>query len=136
MSAFRWLLFYCLLFRFDSGKEKAMNKETKSKENVTYETMGQRIRMSRIKLGYTQESLAEMMYLKKATISKYEKDQRDIPTSVLVRMADILMVTPNYLINGSNDWIDEMKQILIHIKEPELQKVAKLQMLALANICK
>ena len=113
-----------------------MNKESNTKEKRSKDTMGQRIKNRRIEMGYTQEVLAEMLFVKKATISKYEKDQRDIPVSVLVRMADILQISPDYLIRGNFDWIEDIKQVLIHISDPKLQKVAKMQMVALTDICK
>ena len=38
-------------------------------------------------MGYSQETLAAMLYMKKTTICKYEKDLHDIPSSVLVELA-------------------------------------------------
>lgn len=41
-------------------------------------TIGKRIRECRIKLGMTQEELAERLYIKKATVSAYENDKFDM----------------------------------------------------------
>ena len=41
------------------------------------ETLGQRIRAQCIRLGMTQEELAERLYVKKSTISYYETDKDD-----------------------------------------------------------
>ena len=56
-----------------------MNKEISS--------VGARIRECRKEIGYSQETLAAMSYMKKTTICKYEKDLHDIPSSVLVELA-------------------------------------------------
>ena len=42
------------------------------------ETLGQRIKAQRIRVGYTQEQLAEIMCVPKSTISAYENDKVDI----------------------------------------------------------
>ena len=49
--------------------------------------LGARIRECRKEIGYSQETLAAMLYMKKTTICKYEKDLHDIPSSVLVELA-------------------------------------------------
>ena len=42
------------------------------------ETIGSRIRAARKEMGYSQEELAALLYMKKTTICKYEKDLHDI----------------------------------------------------------
>jgi len=59
-----------------------------------------------------------------------------MPSSILAQMAKLLQVSPNYLLCGDNSddvWLDEMMHILLHIKEPALRNIARLQMKALAN---
>ena len=53
--------FSCAYFLFDSGNGEKMEM-----------TMGMRIRECRVKMGMTQEELAEAIYTKKCTISAYE----------------------------------------------------------------
>ena len=99
-----------------------MNKEIK--------TVGARIRECRKDMGYSQETLAAMLYMKKSTICKYEKDEHDIPSSVLVELARALHTTPNYLLLGDieeDDWMDDMIQILEKIRKEEYQNLAKKQ---------
>ena len=94
-------------------------------------TVGARIRACRKDMGYSQETLAAMLYMKKSTICKYEKDEHDIPSSVLVELARALHTTPNYLLLGDieeEDWMDDMIQILEKIKRPELRTLAKKQL--------
>ena len=51
-------------------------------------------------MGYSQETLAAMLYMKKTTICRYEKDEHDIPSSIIVDLAKALQTTPNYLLMG------------------------------------
>lgn len=108
-----------------------MNKKNKE------ETMGQRIRARRKEMNFSQEELAAMLYIKKETIYKYEKDLRDMPSSVLAEMSKILKVSPEYLLFGFDDddkWIEDMIYILLQIKDCSLRDIAKSQMKALADI--
>ena len=61
------------------------------------ETMGQRIKAQRIRIGLTQEQLAEAMCVPKSTISAYENDKVDIKGSVIMELAGHLATSPNYL---------------------------------------
>ena len=100
-------------------------------------TVGTRIRECRKEMGYSQETLAAMLYMKKTTICKYEKDQHDIPSSVLVELAKALHTTPNYLLLGDveeDDWMDDMIQMLEKIKRPEYRELVKKQIEMLAEI--
>lgn len=91
-------------------------------------TVGARIRECRKEMGYSQDTLAAMLYMKKTTICKYEKDLNDIPSSVLVELAKALYTTPNYLLLGDvegGDWLDDMIQMLEKIKRSEMKELAK-----------
>ena len=99
-------------------------------------TVGERIRECRKEMGYSREALAAMLYMKKSTICKYEKDLHDIPSSVLVELAKALHTTPNYLLLGdveADDWMDDMIQMLEKIKRPEHRELAKKQIALLAE---
>ena len=61
------------------------------------ETMGQRIKAQRIRIGLTQEQLAEAMCVPKSTISAYENDKVDIKSSVVYELSKHLLTSPNYL---------------------------------------
>nr|WP_268878941.1 helix-turn-helix transcriptional regulator [Suipraeoptans intestinalis] len=52
-------------------------------------------------MGCSQETLAAMLYMKKTTICRYEKDEHDIPVSVIVELAKALQTTPNDLLMGN-----------------------------------
>ena len=100
-------------------------------------TVGARIRECRKEMGYSQETLAAMLYMKKTTICKYEKDLHDIPSSVLVELAKALHTTPNYLLLGDvevDDWMDDMIQMLEKIQKPEIKELAKKQIALLVQL--
>lgn len=61
-------------------------------------TVGERIKKARIKKGYSQTELAELLgYKSRSSINKIEKEGRDIPRSSIVKLAKLLDVTPAYL---------------------------------------
>lgn len=95
------------------------------------ETIGSRIRAARKEMGYSQEELAALLYMKKTTICKYEKDLHDIPSSVIVQLARILHTSPNYLLLGegkANRWKDDMICIIEEINSPIMRQLAMEQM--------
>lgn len=57
-------------------------------------TYGSTIRKFRKQAGLTQEALAQQIDRCPATVSMYERNLRDIPTSVMVQIATILQVSP------------------------------------------
>ena len=67
-------------------------------------TVGQRIKEARIKKGLSQTELAELLgYKSRSSINKIESDGRDIPRSSIVRFAEVLDVTPAYLMGWESE---------------------------------
>jgi len=58
---------------------------------------GERLRMLRESRGLTAKDLGKMVSLGGPTITRYEKGQRDPDTETLVRLAEILDVSLDYL---------------------------------------
>lgn len=89
-------------------------------------TLGQRIKAQRIRMGYTQEQLAEKMFVPKTTISTYERDASDIKSSVLVDLANFLATTPDYLLGfeKESDPISEsVIAVLSSIKDEKVKEL-------------
>jgi len=82
------------LFSGSPGKKEKMNISIKE------EALGQRIRAQRIRLGMTQEELAEEMCTTKSMISYYENDHGDMKQSMIAEFAVILGTTVEYLVCG------------------------------------
>lgn len=101
-----------------TGKVKKMNN-IKLAEN----TLGQRIKAQRIKMGYTQEQLAEEMCVPKSTISAYENDKVDIKSSVIVELSNKLGTIPNYLLGfeKKNDFSDSIAALVSNVTEDKVR---------------
>lgn len=101
-------------------------------------TVGMRIRECRVKMGMTQDELAEALITKKSTISAYENDKIDIKISILKQIAKILDTTVFYLVGEYDEDISaetmQMAMVLQQIKSIELKKVAIGQVKLLATI--
>ena len=91
-------------------------------------TMGMRIRECRVKMGMTQEELAEVLYTKKCTISAYETGKIDIKVSFLKDIAKILNTTAGYLMDGDEMGFDadvmQLAMMLQGMKNEDVRKVA------------
>lgn len=61
-------------------------------------TVGEKIKAARLKKGYSQTELAQLLgYKSRSSINKIEVDGRDIPKSSIVKFAQVLDVSPAYL---------------------------------------
>ena len=89
-------------------------------QNITLaeNTLGQRIRV-----GYTQEQLAEIMCVPKSTISAYENDKVDIKSSVIAELSRHLATKPDYLLGFETEedsYVITAAAILQGIKDEKL----------------
>ena len=80
-----------------------------------------RIRAARKNAGITQEQLAKMIGINRATLSRYESGDIDPPSSQLGRIADVLNVPIGELYDFSieaeqNRTVDEIKEIKTQLK--------------------
>jgi transcriptional regulator with XRE-family HTH domain len=64
-------------------------------------TVGGRIKVARIKRGYSQEKLAELLHVTPVQISHYENNRNDIKVSVIKELAEKLEVSVSYLVDES-----------------------------------
>lgn len=70
-------------------------------------TVGEKIKEARLRKGYSQAELAEKLgYKSRTSINKIEVEGRDIPRSSIVKFAEVLGVSPSYLMG----WEDEPNQ--------------------------
>ena len=67
-------------------------------------TTGERIKERRKELGYSADKLAELMNIDRSTIFRYERgDIEKMPTEVLKELAEILNVSPLYLMGLTDE---------------------------------
>ena len=62
-----------------------------------------RIRELREDHDYTQAQIANMLGMKQPQYFRYEQGYRDIPTDILIRLADIYQTTTDYLLGRTDD---------------------------------
>ena len=62
-----------------------------------------RIRDMREDHDLTQKEVAEMLGMKQPQYFRYEQGYRDIPTDILIRLADIYQTSIDYLLGRTDD---------------------------------
>lgn len=83
-------------------------------------SIGDRIKERRIELGITQEDLAKKMgYKSRSSINKIELGINDIPQSKIVKFAQILRVSPGYLM----EWEPKIKKATIIADEQKKENI-------------
>ncbi|MDD3415444.1 MAG: helix-turn-helix transcriptional regulator [Lachnospiraceae bacterium] len=100
-------------------------------------TMGGRVKEQRIKMGMTQEELAEKMFTTKAAISQYENNKVDIKGSMIVELAGILDTAAGYLLNkevGVEDMDEQMKEMMVTFKSLRDEKIRQIALEQMKNL--
>ncbi len=65
--------------------------------------MFRRIRDLRIDHDLTQKQLAQMLGMSQTGYSKYETGENDIPTSILIKLADLYHVSTDYILDRTDE---------------------------------
>lgn len=85
-------------------------------------TVGERVKRLRIERGMTQDELAEKIgYKSRATINKIESGEREMPQKMIVKFADALGTSPNYIVGWDYEVVlsSEDKEIVDAMYEDE-----------------
>lgn len=104
---------------------------------ITEETMGQRIKAQRIRMGLTQQELADILYIKKSTISRYENDKDGMQAARLGEVAQALNTTTDYLLgfeDGRDPVLLEVNSIWRNITDEATKQILLTQLKAVANM--
>lgn len=70
---------------------------------MDYKRLGQRIREERLKLGLTQAKLSEDVDISEAYMGQIERGERNLALDTLIRLANRLGVSVDYLLKDSVD---------------------------------
>ena len=70
---------------------------------LDYKIIGERLKKSRIKKGYTQEKLSEMLNVSIAYLSRIETGATHINLKRLNEICGILEISEAYILNGASD---------------------------------
>lgn len=65
--------------------------------------MYRRIRDLREDKDLTQENIAKVLGMSQTGYSKYETGENDIPTAILIKLADYYNVSIDYILNRTNN---------------------------------
>lgn len=65
--------------------------------------MYQRIRDLREDRDMTQTQVAKVLGMSQTGYSKYETGENDLPTAILIRLADLYQVSVDYLLNRTDN---------------------------------
>ena len=65
--------------------------------------MGERLKKARLKKGYTQEKLSEMLNVSIAYLSRIETGATYINLKRLNQMCELLNITEGYVLNGASE---------------------------------
>ena len=120
---------YCSGHNSTSPFSGSPGKKEKMNISIKEETLGQRIR-----LGMTQEELAEALYVEKSIISYYENDKKEMRASGLAEIAKVLQTTPNYLLgfaDNNDGFADEALGLLRDVKDQSVREILLKQIRAL-----
>ena len=92
-----------------------------------YNVIGRRIKNARIEQGLTQEELADKIDVSIASLSRVERGNSKINLKRLTQIAEILNVSPGYLLTGSNtaskDYLREDFRQVLEKCTPEQQRL-------------
>ncbi|AKF94671.1 helix-turn-helix domain-containing protein [Brevibacillus laterosporus] len=92
-------------------------------------TFGQRLQKSRKKAKLTQEQVANKLGLDYSTISKYENDHSQPDNDTLIVLADLYLVTVDYLLGRSVEQSDhDLSLVDAYLPKEKLEKLTPKQM--------
>lgn len=92
-----------------------------------YSVIGRRIKQARIEQNMTQENLADIIDVSIAFLSRVERGKTQVNLKRLIQIAEVLKITPGYLLTGSNitskDYLREDFRIILEKCTPEQQRL-------------
>lgn len=92
-----------------------------------YSVIGRRIKSARLELNLTQEELADKLNFSIAFMSRIERGNTMLNLKRLIQIAEILKVSPGYLLTGSDvtskDYLKEDFRVILEKCTPEQQKL-------------
>jgi transcriptional regulator with XRE-family HTH domain len=84
-----------------------------------------RLKATRVRSGYTQETLAELLETDKKAISRWESGTFTPNTETLIRLAKVLDVSADYLLGLSDDPMPHLR--IDNMSEDERRVVAAMR---------
>lgn len=92
-------------------------------------TIGSRIRDLRRNLNYSQEYLAEQLEVSRQAVSKWEQDISNPDTNNIIKLAELLNSTVEYIASGKQETVDTNKA------KQKLSKKQKIKIGIIISVC-
>lgn len=90
--------------------------------------IGNRIREERLKRRLTQEELGKLVGVSKVAISHYERGEEQPKMEKLVKLSEVLNLTPNYILgNDVNAILEEEVTYCFKISKSEMDIIKQLR---------
>ncbi|MGQ9556903.1 MAG: helix-turn-helix domain-containing protein [Desulfurispora sp.] len=86
-------------------------------------SLGERLKKARESRGLTQIQLGKMVNVSDATINRYERGQRKPTPEMLSKLAEILHVSVDYLVDGPGETAYESATLAAHRTDDPLQEL-------------
>jgi transcriptional regulator with XRE-family HTH domain len=96
-------------------------------KDVQRTSVGLNITAARRRRGITQQELADKTNLDKTTISYYERKAQAIPLTNLQRIAEVLNVSADYILNSKADTMADMAASKALLKRLEVAKTLSIE---------
>ena len=80
---------------------------------MDYVKLGEKIKKERIRNRFTQEMLAEMADITSSYVGQIERGERKVTLSKLVRIANVLNVSVDYLLSDNIELTEDTLQVEI-----------------------
>lgn len=108
---------------------------------MDYALLGSRIRQERLRLNMTQEKLAEKIEVTHAYIEQIERAERSVTLDTLVRLASLLEVTIDDLLQDSIEfsnkhYVNKINRILMNRSLDEQQLASEMLELMFSHMAK
>lgn len=105
---------------------------------VNYTLVGQKIRDKRLKLGITQEKLAEMCLISVSYVAHIERGTRNLSLDTAVRISTVLDISLDYLIldelRDNNRIMDSLETELKKCSPKQIDTFLKISRVLIQNI--
>ncbi len=79
--------------------------------------VGNKLKELRTNNGYTIAQLCSLVDMNPNTYAKYERDERDVSTDTLSKLADFYKVTTDYLLGRDGETVDPIEQLPISMQD-------------------
>lgn len=96
-------------------------------KNIDFKLIGKRIAYKRKELGLTQWQVEEMADITQKYLSNIERATSGLSLDVLMRLCDALEVTPDYLLLGTTNSVDDVSAAIesrVNRMSPKQQELA------------